>query len=221
MKRPVRNVSSVAKTFSCLFSYPKPRNLKNDECLSRSSIDSVTACKPERRFSKDCEDLQLHRCSSKGFSFTRNVSNVSKRESSWYEPSFIPDSKVFRFHRLDKSYFIGGRWLGKICLPFLLLRMLVARVRIICRAIVHDVYWIQYFFVIVKNFLSFDYRCYKVEKQVSIIFLIESLAVFAFFVCRKRIEKIQLHLYLFHLQHIVTRLSFYLSILCTCYVYRR
>ena len=98
---------------------------------------------------------------------------------------------------------------------------LVARVRIICRAIVHDVYWIQYFFVIVKNFLCFDYRCYKVEKQVSIIFLIESLAVFAFFVCRKPIEKIQLHLYLFHLQHIVTRLSFYLSILCTCYVYRR
>lgn len=121
MKRPVRNVSSVAKTFSCLFSYPKPRNLKNDECLSRSSIDSVTACKPERRFSKDCEDLQLHRCSSKGFSFARNVSNVSKRESSRYEPSFIPDTKVFRFHRLDKSYFIGGRWLGKICLPFLLL----------------------------------------------------------------------------------------------------
>lgn len=225
MKRPVRNVSSAVKTFSCLFSYPKPRNLKNDECLSRSSIDSVTACKPERRFSKDREDLQLHRCSSKGFSFARNVSNVSKRESSWYEASFIPDSKVFPFHRLNKSHSIDGRWLGKICLRFLPLRVLVC----IVVYVVCDVYYIQYFFVVVKNLLYFDYRCYKVDKQVSIIFLIATLTVFEFFVRRKRTEKIRCvcSYFIYHTSLLVFAFTFQFYVLAMytvgssiCLIYR-
>lgn len=221
MKRPVRNVSSVVKTFSCLFSYPKPRNLKNDECLSRSSIDSVTACKPERRFSKDCEDLQLHRCSSKGFSFTRNVSNVSKRESSWYEPSFIPDSKVFRFHRLNKSYFIDGRWLGKICLRFLLLRVLAARVRIICRAIVCDVTLDSIFFRYREKFLILWLLMLQ-SRQTCVDNIFDRVSDRVCVLCTQETNwKDSIHLYLFHLRHIATRLTFYLSILCTCHVYRQ